>query len=107
MIMQQDCFLHLHGRSEIKTLDAIFSASSAVGLLMGVGNEGASLLPYDEGNTYLSRDAGRTWVQVRTGPSLYEFGDQGTIIVVVDNQKPTSEAMYVCFQVVSAMRPVS
>ncbi|CAG8491123.1 2595_t:CDS:10, partial [Paraglomus occultum] len=89
-----DCYLNLHSRTEISGPGAIFSASSAVGLLMGVGNVGPYLLPYNECNTYLSKDAGHTWVQVRLGESLYEFGDQGTVIVVVDDEGPTKEILY-------------
>ena len=37
----------------------------------------------------MSRDGGKTWKEIRRGASLYEFGDQGTIIVVVDNKGPT------------------
>jgi hypothetical protein len=61
---------------------------------MGVGNRGPHLLPYAECGTFLSRDAGHTWVQVRDGESLYEFGDQGTIIVVIDDEGPTNEISY-------------
>ncbi|PKY15605.1 Oligoxyloglucan reducing end-specific cellobiohydrolase, partial [Rhizophagus irregularis] len=90
----QDCHLNLHGRTDIRGPGSIFSAPSAVGLLIGVGNFGPHLLPYNECNTFMSRDGGRIWKEIRRGPSLYEFGDQGTIIVVVDNEAPTDHVRY-------------
>ncbi|CAJ0872512.1 7336_t:CDS:10 [Entrophospora sp. SA101] len=88
------CYLNLHGRTTIHGVGNIFSAPSAIGLLMGVGNIGPSLLPYTECNTYLSRDGGSTWTEVRRGESLYEFGDQGTIMVIVDDEAPTTKILY-------------
>ncbi|GBB91648.1 hypothetical protein RclHR1_01900013 [Rhizophagus clarus] len=90
----EDCYLNLHGRTDIRLPGSIFSVQSAIGLLIGVGNYGRRLLPYNECNTFMSRDGGRTWKEIRRGPSLYEFGDQGTIIVVVDNEAPTDHILY-------------
>lgn len=33
-------------------------------------------------NTYLSRDAGRTWEEIAKGAHIYEFGDSGGVIVM-------------------------
>ncbi|CAG8491270.1 16400_t:CDS:10 [Acaulospora colombiana] len=87
-------YLNLHGRTDIRRSGGVFSKSSAVGLLIGVGNEGEYLEPYEQSKTYMSRDAGRTWTQIRSGESLYEFGDQGTILAVVDDEGPTNKLKY-------------
>ena len=36
-------------------------------------------------NTYLSRDGGLTWAEVKKGPYVYEFGDHGGLIVMAKN----------------------
>jgi len=61
---------------------------------MGVGSVGSTLAPYDESNTYMSTDAGLTWTMVHEGPYLYEFGDSGSIIVVVDDEQVTDTILY-------------
>ncbi|KAK9765410.1 vacuolar protein sorting/targeting protein PEP1 [Basidiobolus ranarum] len=89
-----DCFLSLHSRTDIKGPGAIFSVDSAAGLMMGVGNVGPNLLPYEQGNTYLTRDGGRTWKEIRRGESLYEFGDYGGFLVVIDDEGATDQLLY-------------
>ncbi|KAF9411469.1 vacuolar protein sorting/targeting protein PEP1, partial [Entomortierella beljakovae] len=89
-----DCSLHLHGASEYNGPGAVFSASSSVGLVMGVGNVGDRLGKLDDAQTYLSRDAGRTWKKVSDKRVLYEFGDGGGVLVMVDPSEPTNEASF-------------
>ena len=36
-------------------------------------------------NTYLSRDGGLTWAEIKKGPYVYEFGDHGGLIVMSKN----------------------
>lgn len=61
---------------------------------MGVGSVGKALAPYEDSNTYMSTDAGLTWTMVREGACQYEFGDSGTVIVIVDDEQPTDSIMY-------------
>jgi hypothetical protein len=61
---------------------------------MGVGTIGSSLLPYDECDTFLSTDAGISWRMVEDGAMKYEFGDQGSVIVMVEDEEPTDEVKY-------------
>lgn len=89
-----DCHLHLHSVTDYNGPGAVFSASSSMGLVMGVGNVGKHLLPMDQCQTYLSRDAGRTWRKVNDRASVYEFGDEGGVLVLADNAAPTQEAMF-------------
>ena len=86
--------LHLHGYTERRDPRDTFSSPSAVGLLIGVGNIGEYLGLYNEGNTYLTKDAGVTWKQVQKGTYLWEYGDQGSIIVLVARDTPTSKVIY-------------
>lgn len=89
-----DCYLNLHSRTDINGPGAIFSVSGAPGIAMGVGNVGAQLRPYEQGDTFLTRDGGHTWIEVRKGEHLYEFGDHGSLIAIVSNEGPTNELVY-------------
>jgi len=88
------CSLNLHGYTERKDVRDTFSSGSAVGVLLGVGNVGDSLGPYNEGNTFISDDAGVTWREVHKGPYTWEYGDQGGIIVVVRDDQPTDTVLW-------------
>jgi hypothetical protein len=76
-----ECSLHLKGRTE-STGYPIYSSENAPGIIIGTGNIG-SYLKNDEKdlNTYLSRDGGHTWFEIRKGSYLYEIGDHGGIII--------------------------
>ena len=45
-------------------------------------------------NTYLSRDGGLKWIEIAKGSTIYEFGDQGGILAIVNNQVPTYQFQY-------------
>lgn len=90
---KRDCALHLHSVTSAHNSGRVFS-SSAPGFVMGVGNVGSSLKPYEEGDTFLSTDSGLTWRMVDFGSNLYEFGDQGNLLVMADDQEPTDVAQY-------------
>lgn len=68
----------------------MFSLSSAVGLMVGVGNVGSNLLPYRDGDMFLTRDAGKTWFEIQKGAHLWEFADQGALLILVDDEEPTN-----------------
>lgn len=87
------CSLHLHSVSRPHNFGKIFS-SSAPGFVMGVGNVGESLGEYDEGDTFISSDAGLTWRMAREGAHKYEFGDQGSIIVMVSDEDKPDHVLY-------------
>jgi len=53
---------------------------------MATGNVGDFLsFRADEVNTYLSRDAGLSWFEVKKGSYIYELGDHGGLIIMADN----------------------
>jgi hypothetical protein len=87
------CSLHLHSVTDAHNYGRIFS-SPAPGFVMGVGSVGSTLAPYEDSNTYMSTDAGLTWTMVREGAHLYEFGDSGSVIVIVDNEQVTDSILY-------------
>ena len=88
------CSLHLHSITTSLNYGPLYSSSAAPGVLMGVGNVGPYLLPYEQCDTFLSYDGGLTWKVVRLGAHMYEFGDSGSILVIVDNERPTDRILY-------------
>jgi hypothetical protein len=84
--------LHLHSVTEMTNIGRVLS-SPAPGLVMGVGNTGKYLKNYADGDTYVSDDAGVTWIKALDGPHKYEFGDQGSIIVAIA-EGPTDTITY-------------
>ncbi|KAL9639668.1 MAG: hypothetical protein Q9204_000994 [Flavoplaca sp. TL-2023a] len=85
--------LHLHSVSEMNNVGRVFS-SPAPGLVMGVGNTGKHLKPYEEGDLYVSKDAGLTWTLALEEAHKYEFGDQGSILVAINDEEPTDVIQY-------------
>lgn len=90
----QSCSLHLHGYTERKDPRDTYSSPSAVGLMMGVGNVGEFLGRYKDGDTFVSRDGGITWRCAQKGQYMWEYGDQGSIIVIVEENTPTDHILY-------------
>ena len=61
---------------------------------MGVGSIGDYLQPYEECDTFLSTDGGIHWQMVRSDAHKYEFGDQGSILVTVNDEEVTQSVSY-------------
>jgi hypothetical protein len=88
------CALHVHGYTERSDPRATYSSPSIVGLIMAVGNVGEYLAPYDQSDTFLSRDAGVTWEEVHKHAHLWEFGDSGSILVMANDEEPTDHVLF-------------
>ncbi|KAI3402982.2 VPS10 [Candida oxycetoniae] len=88
------CALHLHGFTERQDYRDTYSSGSAIGFLIGVGNVGEYLTDYDEASTFLSIDGGVTWSEVKKGVYMWEYGDQGTILVLVNANDETDTLLY-------------
>ncbi|POW07093.1 hypothetical protein PSHT_10089 [Puccinia striiformis] len=89
----QSCALHLHSVTQPHNFGRVFSTPSP-GILMGVGNVGEHLLSYGESDTFLSIDGGLNWKMVKEGARKYEIGDQGGLIVMLDDEETTDEVDY-------------
>ena len=90
----QQCSLHLHSYTERRDPRATFSSPSAIGLMMGVGNVGEYLGRKGEADTFITRDGGVEWHAVMKGNFMWEYGDQGSIIVIVKEDVATRSVFY-------------
>lgn len=61
---------------------------------MAVGNVGETLAPYTDSDTFLSRDAGFTWMEVHKDAHLWEFGDSGSILIMANDEEPTDFVLF-------------
>ncbi|KAI0526115.1 hypothetical protein F5B22DRAFT_269177 [Xylaria bambusicola] len=86
VIKADDDLIHLHSMTEQSNVGSVFS-SPAAGLVMGNGNRGKFLKDYWESNLFISDDAGKTWIEGPKGPHKYEFGDQGSVLLAVQDSK--------------------
>ncbi|KAI9171505.1 Vacuolar protein sorting-associated protein [Paramyrothecium foliicola] len=77
------CALHLHHYTERDDKRKTFAAATAVGLLFGVGNVGSELEDMKDADTFMTTDGGITWKNVKKGHWTWQYGDQGSIIVMV------------------------
>ena len=90
----QKCQLNIHGYTERRDPRATYSSPSIKGLLMAVGNVGEKLAPYKDSDTFLSRDAGFTWEEIHKDAHMWEFGDSGSILVMVNDEQPTNFLLF-------------
>lgn len=90
----KECSLHLHSYTERADPRATFSSPSAIGLMMGVGNVGKNLVRKGDADTFITRDGGLRWHSVMKGRFMWEYGDQGSIIVIVKEDAATSLVYY-------------
>ncbi|EME49785.1 hypothetical protein DOTSEDRAFT_68531 [Dothistroma septosporum NZE10] len=88
------CRLHLHGYTERKDPRDTYSSASAVGLMIGTGNVGEFLDYKKNADTFITRDGGLTWAFAAPGNWMWEYGDQGSIIVIVKEDEPTDTIRY-------------
>ncbi len=89
----QYCYLNLHGISS--NFPQFYSVANAAGLIIANGNIGRYLSndPSDIG-TYLSRDGGQTWSQIRSSSHIYEMGDHGALLLIADNRYSANTIQY-------------
>lgn len=89
----EECSLHLHSVTGMHNFGRVFS-SPAPGIVMGVGSVGDFLLPYEDCDTFLSTDAGINWEMVRSDAHKYEFGDSGSVLVIVNDEDGVDVVRY-------------
>ena len=85
--------IHVHSVTDMSNIGRVYS-SPAPGLLMAVGNKGKHLLEYEEGDLYVSDDAGLTWTRALKDAHKYEFGDRGAVLVAIYDEGPTDKISY-------------
>jgi photosystem II stability/assembly factor-like uncharacterized protein len=91
---KKSCSLHLHGYTERADPRETYSSPTAVGIMMGVGNVGESVGTMGESATFITTDAGLTWKEIKKGSYTWEFGDQGSVIVIVRRDEDTDHLYY-------------
>eukprot|EP00828_Plagiopyla_frontata_P032533 TRINITY_DN4239_c0_g1_i2.p1 TRINITY_DN4239_c0_g1~~TRINITY_DN4239_c0_g1_i2.p1 ORF type:complete len:572 (+),score=98.89 TRINITY_DN4239_c0_g1_i2:58-1773(+) len=88
------CSLHLHSVGS-ERFGPFYSSENAIGIMIGTGNVGYHLANKpSEVNTYMSRDGGVTWSEIRKGSHIYEIGNHGGILVMAKDQKATTDILY-------------
>jgi hypothetical protein len=94
--IEDGCSLHLQMYSSNGMLPPPYSQKSAVGMMLAVGNVGAQLhrTHVEKQNTYMSRDGGLNWFEVKKGPHIYEFGDHGGLILMAPMTKATKSISF-------------
>ena len=95
-----ECSLHVHFVSGWIYGDhpPLYASDSAPGLMMATGNYGPMMDPDDHTTcTWISRDAGTTWEDVRVGNHIYEYGDSGGVIVIAPHRSSGVPTDYVEF----------
>lgn len=90
------CALHIHHYTERIDKAATFSSPSAIGIMLVVGNVGDHLESRESDDTYtfITRDGGIHWNAIKKGNYLWEYGDQGSIIIICERNKPTKVVYY-------------
>lgn len=111
---EPNCQLNLFGSSD-SMFGRFYSWYDAVGLMVGTGTlstfsrssvcvlcmpvlmplSAEEIDPEGDVNTYLSADGGLNWLQIRDGPTTYEFADHGGLMLFADAGKPTTDIMCV------------
>lgn len=62
--------------------------------MLAVGNVGESLAPYTDSDIFLTRDGGFTWEEIHKDAHMWEFGDSGSVIVLVNDEEATDHVIY-------------
>jgi len=86
--------LNLHGYTERFDKRDQYSASAAIGIMVGVGSTSSQLVDYSSSQTYMTRNAGTSWKLLDPEPHLHEIGDHGSVIILVNDKKPVKEIKY-------------
>lgn len=94
-LLADGCSLHFHTVTSSDMYGSFYSSEKAIGLVIAVGNPGKHLSNQKGSvHTYLSRDGGRVWKEVRKGSHVYEIGDHGGLLVMASDENPTNTLFY-------------
>jgi len=91
-----DCSLHLWGMLEqLWVHPGFYSVPGAIGIMLGTGNVGKNLtLDKTKVSTFMSRDAGHSWIEVDKGMHIYEIADVGSLIIFANKLNKTNDFIY-------------
>lgn len=94
--LEEGCSLNIEVYSSNGNFAPPYSQESSIGIIMAVGSTGYELERKHGAkvNTYLSRDGGLNWQEVKKGSHIYEVGDHGGLIVMAKNNELTKEVIY-------------
>lgn len=84
-----NCSLHL---LSLSSLSDATSNSNAPGIVVATGNLGKYLRGTTI-NTYISKDAGTTWIKIQDGAHSAEISEQGGLIILARQDGPTTELL--------------
>lgn len=90
----EKCSLNLHGFTQRPDYRDTYLSGSAVGVLIGTGTVGQYLGSKEHSGTFLSRDGGITWKEIDSDNYMWEFGDRGTVLVLVKGHDKTDSIKY-------------
>ena len=62
--------------------------------MLAVGNVGEQLAPYTDSDIFLTRDGGFTWEEIHKDAHMWEFGDSGSVLVLVNDEEATDHVIY-------------
>ena len=69
---------------------SVHTSAAAAGIMVAVGNIGKELLSdYNSCSTYLTKDAGRSWIEIKSDAHKWVIGDHGGLIVLINDEMPT------------------
>lgn len=79
----EKCALHIHHYTERDDKRRTFAATTTVGILFAIGNVGSEMGDIQDADTFMTTDGGITWKNVKKGHWTWQYGDQGSVIVLV------------------------
>jgi len=89
------CSLNLLGRTDSARFHQLYSNDNAIGIIIANGNVGDYLVSdQSKLNTYLSHDAGNSWIQIGKGPHVFEVANHGAITLFAEDGQPTNNLKY-------------
>ncbi|CAK75654.1 unnamed protein product (macronuclear) [Paramecium tetraurelia] len=89
------CQLHLHLSQAFYQFAPIYTETNSIGIIVATGSIGKYLsYRQDQVNTYLSRDGGLTWIEIKKGSYIYEISNHGGLIVMAKDQETTNQIVY-------------
>jgi len=94
----KSCRLNLFFRHNKQGVYGVYAPENAAGVALATGYMGPAGgindVGPDEMGLFLSRDAGRTWLEIRKGAYTYEVGDHGAILIIAKHRVVTDVVHY-------------